>query len=426
MGRTGDRPGILARGAGGGLVAGALALAALALAQGPATVCAGWLLAGVAMALCLYDPAFAALHHISGTRYRRAVTALTLFGGFASTVFWPASQWLSEAVGWRATFAVYAVLHLVLSACRCTSRRCRGRARTKARRRCRHHRRRTAAVAAKGGALFAWLAVALVGRGVHRLGGVRAPDRAHDDGRNHGRRRGADRRADRADAGRGSRRRVPAGRNLRAQAVGTLAFAMLARRAADVPQVRGVKPVAIGFAALYGFSNGVMTIVRGTVPAELFGRHEFGTLLGRLARPQLIARAVAPVALTLCFPFDPTRTITSCLLARWRRVASRTGRRCESARRVTPENGDASRFREAEMATPRGFPRGAMGEKRSQPISRVLLRRVCMRYDRHSSRPIVAAGLKPPTRGLGEQLLQCVRLLGVAPDGGCRVSPAGV
>ncbi len=41
---------------------------------------------------------------------------------------------------------------------------------------------------------------------------------------------------------------------------------------------------------------------------------------------------------------------------------------------------------------------------RSRPISRVLLRRVeSTRYDRHSSRPGVAAGLEPPTRGLGEQ-----------------------
>ena len=39
-------------------------------------------------------------------------------------------------------------------------------------------------------------------------------------------------------------------------------------------------------------------------------------------------------------------------------------------------------------------------KKRSQPISRVLLRRACARYGRHSSRPGVAAGLKPPTRGL--------------------------
>ena len=41
---------------------------------------------------------------------------------------------------------------------------------------------------------------------------------------------------------------------------------------------------------------------------------------------------------------------------------------------------------------------------RSPPISRVLLRRAeSARYDRHSSRPAVAGGLEPPTRGLGEQ-----------------------
>ena len=40
---------------------------------------------------------------------------------------------------------------------------------------------------------------------------------------------------------------------------------------------------------------------------------------------------------------------------------------------------------------------------RSQPISRVLLRRGRPRYDRHSSRRRVAGALQPPTRGLGEQ-----------------------
>src|SRR5262249_53365924 len=41
---------------------------------------------------------------------------------------------------------------------------------------------------------------------------------------------------------------------------------------------------------------------------------------------------------------------------------------------------------------------------RSQPISRVLLRRAGKtRYDRHSSRRRVATALEPPTRGLGEQ-----------------------
>ena len=97
-----------------GSALGALALAVLALAQGTATLVVGFAIAGLAMAGCLYDPAFATLHAISGTAYRKAVTALTLFGGFASTVFWPLSQFLLDAYGWRTAFGVYAVLNLVV------------------------------------------------------------------------------------------------------------------------------------------------------------------------------------------------------------------------------------------------------------------------------------------------------------------------
>ena len=65
---------------------------------------------------------------------------------------------------------------------------------------------------------------------------------------------------------------------------------------------------------------------------------------------------------------------------------------------------------------------------RSGAISRILcnagLRR---RRGSHSSRPRIAAGLKPPTRrlaraALGQRCRWRVCLFGVAPDGGCRVS----
>ena len=296
-----------------GSLAGALALAVLALAQGPVTVCAGWLLAGVAMALCLYDPAFAALHHISGTRYRRAVTALTLFGGFASTVFWPASQWLSDAAGWRATFAVYAVLHIVLCLPLHVIAVPRG---------ARHVEAAPAPHAVPGlnvtaatKRTFLWLAIALAGAAfiasavsAHLIGLMTTAGIAAGDAVLIGALIGPMQVAGRVIE-------FSHGRRLRARTVGTLAFVLMALACALLTQMHGIRAAAIGFAALYGISNGVMTIVRGTVPAELFGRREFGTLLGRLAQPQLIARAAAPVALTLAFPFDPTRAITVYLLA---------------------------------------------------------------------------------------------------------------
>ena len=58
----------------------------------------------------------------------------------------------------------------------------------------------------------------------------------------------------------------------------------------------GQVAVALLFAVLFGFSNGVVTIVRGTVPAELFGRTGYGRMLGNLAAPALVARAIAPLA----------------------------------------------------------------------------------------------------------------------------------
>ena len=44
----------------------------------------------------------------------------------------------------------------------------------------------------------------------------------------------------------------------------------------------------------YGASNGILTIARGTVPAELFGTQQQGALLGALARPSFFAKALAP------------------------------------------------------------------------------------------------------------------------------------
>jgi hypothetical protein len=58
-----------------------------------------------------------------------------------------------------------------------------------------------------------------------------------------------------------------------------------------------------------------MTIVRGTVPGVLFGARDYGTLLGRLAQPQFILKALAPVAVTLLFGLDDTRGVALYTLA---------------------------------------------------------------------------------------------------------------
>jgi hypothetical protein len=99
-------------------------------------------------------------------------------------------------------------------------------------------------------------------------------------------------------------------RRVRALSVGTFAFALMACALAIFTQVHGIWIVALAFAIPYGWANGVMTIVRGTVPAELFGHRGYGALLGRLAQPQFILKAVAPFALTLLFLVDPERVLS--------------------------------------------------------------------------------------------------------------------
>lgn len=75
--------------------------AVLAWAHSLAVYVAGWLIIGLGIGTGLYDPAFATLGCLYGRAARAAVTALTLFGGFASTVCWPLSAYLVGEVGWR-------------------------------------------------------------------------------------------------------------------------------------------------------------------------------------------------------------------------------------------------------------------------------------------------------------------------------------
>ncbi len=74
-----------------------------------------WLLMGIGMGGGLYDAAFATLGRLYGKQARSAITTLTLWGGFASTVCWPLSAWLVEHLGWRGACGVYAAIQILVS-----------------------------------------------------------------------------------------------------------------------------------------------------------------------------------------------------------------------------------------------------------------------------------------------------------------------
>ena len=77
-----------------GSLIGALGLVLIVHAAYPAAYLAVWVVLGVAMAANLYDSAFATLGRIFGAGARSPITALTLAGGFASTVSWPITHFV--------------------------------------------------------------------------------------------------------------------------------------------------------------------------------------------------------------------------------------------------------------------------------------------------------------------------------------------
>jgi hypothetical protein len=79
-------------------------------------------------------------------------------------------------------------------------------------------------------------------------------------------------------------------------AVGYVSFALMLGAIALLASVAGMGAAAVLFVAAYGCGNGLLTVVRGTAPAELFGREGLGALLGHLSRFAAYAKALAPAA----------------------------------------------------------------------------------------------------------------------------------
>jgi hypothetical protein len=55
----------------------------------------------------------------------------------------------------------------------------------------------------------------------------------------------------------------------------------------------------VGFAAIHGAGNGMLTIVRGTLPLALFGARGYGVRQGIILAPMRLLQALAPLAFGL-------------------------------------------------------------------------------------------------------------------------------
>jgi MFS family permease len=278
-----------------GSLTAAVLLALLSRTESLAMFYALWAGLGLCMAATLYEPAFAVIYRSFGTDARKAVTALTLVAGFASTVFWPFTEWLVAGLGWRDALTVLAALNLLVCwPLHQFALPAPARAGLSAHR---HHWKAgehaaapwrssgfwlLAVVFAANMLAFAVLSVHLIPLLVERgLSTAQAAALAALVG-------------PLQVAGRVVE--YAFGRRFSAAAAGMTALVLLPAGLL-LMIAGGASFVVLGAGlALYGASNGVMTIVRAVVPAELYGRERYATLNGALSVPVILTRAAGPVA----------------------------------------------------------------------------------------------------------------------------------
>ncbi len=276
----------------GSLLSGA-GMIGVAVAHSALLYFAAWTAIGMGMAMVLYEAAFATINREFLHGARQGISVLTLFGGLASTVFWPLTLKLNGLFGWRDTFLIYGVLHLAL--CAPLHALLRAGPRRPAPAVAQAVRNVTLQEALRDPVfwklafafsanmfIFSALSVHLIpllqrfghtaGMAVlvaTLIGPMQVAGRVGE---------------------------MAFARHVRPQTVGKLTFAVLPAGLLALLFLGQHQLAVAAFCMLYGVSNGVLTIVRGTVPQTLFGRENYGAISGALAGPSLLAKAAGPIA----------------------------------------------------------------------------------------------------------------------------------
>jgi MFS family permease len=278
-----------------GSLLGAASLAALPLATNAIAYFAIWAALGVSMAANLYDPAFATLTRIFGADARKQITLLTLMGGFASTVSWPATHLLLTVTDWRGTYFIYAaVMALVVAPLHAFAV-----PRSKAKAPAPAEGAKVPAVLAAKGLVFVLVACAFATFMFAQSGMLTHMLLIYE-------RMGVDRGTAVFIGALFGPAQVFAricelalARHTHPLSVARFSAALLIA-GFGVFAVFGIGAVTAGvFVVMFGAANGLMTIARGTLPLALFGPQGYGYLVGRLAAPALAVQAAAPIAMAL-------------------------------------------------------------------------------------------------------------------------------
>lgn len=111
---------LIDRGYGRGVLAGGMTLGALLLMAVPEVekvwhFYALWIGIGLAMSASLYEACFTVITRIIGSQAREVITVVTLVGGFAGTLAFPAAHLLADAYGWQVALRVASAVVLFIS-----------------------------------------------------------------------------------------------------------------------------------------------------------------------------------------------------------------------------------------------------------------------------------------------------------------------
>jgi predicted MFS family arabinose efflux permease len=271
-------------------------IATMGAAENLSTYYFAWSLIGIAMAAGLYDAAFSTLGRLLGEKARTSITGLTLLGGFASTVGWPAISAMEEWLGWRGTCLCIAAAHLLVglpvhalmipgSAGQPIRPVVIGNDDTTTR-----TPRQSSALFLLIGMMLTILALVVSSVSVHLLDALKQLGIATAIALAIGMVIGPSQVAARIAE-------FSLGRNL--HPTWSARFGILLCLLGLGLLISGTPWLAFIAIALYGAGNGILTIARGTLPLALFGAQGYGSRMGLLARPVLIAQACGPILAAL-------------------------------------------------------------------------------------------------------------------------------
>lgn len=89
-------------------------LVLMSLATDALTLLLAWVVLGFAMAAGLYDAAFAAVVEIQGEKSTQTIAGITLIAGFASTIGWPLTAWITASSSWSQALLFWAAVHILV------------------------------------------------------------------------------------------------------------------------------------------------------------------------------------------------------------------------------------------------------------------------------------------------------------------------